>query len=195
MSKKYDLSLVLDEETEKMLRDGEYLGEGNNGIVFLLPGRKIIKIFYDKKTCLKEALILKKVNGSVYFPKMIKHGSKYIVRELVEGTRLDIYLKDHELTEKLTRKIYKLLKEFRKLKFTKLDIRCRDVYVDKNKNLKIIDPRGSFTRNKSYPRHLMKGLKNIGVLDKFLENMMNIDKESGISWREQFDKYTRLGIK
>lgn len=195
MDKKYDVSLDFDESVEELFRKAEYLGRGHNGIVFLLPGKKIIKIFYDKKTCLMEAEILKKVKGSKYFPKIVKHGDKYIIRELVDGIRLDKYIKKMGLTKSLSSQLYDLIREFKKLKFTKLDIRCRDIYVDDRGNIRVIDPKDNYTRRKSYPRHLMKGLNNIGVLDTFIENIKDLDKNLAKFWKTRIDKYFKFNMK
>ncbi|WP_238882461.1 protein kinase [Clostridium sp. YIM B02551] len=192
MDKKYDVSLELDDEVENLLKEGEYLGRGHNGIVYLLPGKKIIKIFYDKKICLKEAQVFKRAKGSKYFPKIIKHGDKYIIRELVEGVRLDKYIKENGLTKELTKELYKVIKEFKKLQFTKLDIRCRDVYVDGKGNIKIIDPKNSYSRKKSYPRHLMKGLEKLDVLEVFVENLKKTDTRVAKEWMDKFKKYFKL---
>lgn len=195
MDKKYDVSLDFDEEVEKLLREGEYLGRGHNGVVFLLPGRRIIKIFYEKKICLKEADILKKVKGSKYFPKIIKHGDKYIIRELVDGIRLDQYIKKHGLNKRLSKQIYRVLQEFKKLRFTKLDIRCRDLYVDDSGNIMVIDPKDNYTRRREYPRHLMKGLEKIDVLDDFLKFIKQFDKNLFKSWKVKINKYFKFNVK
>ena len=195
MDKKYDVSLDFDEEVEKLFRDGVYLGRGHNGVVFSLPGKKIIKIFYDKTICLKEANILKKVKGSKYFPKIIKHGDKYIIREIVDGIRLDHYIKKNGLTKALCKQIYDLFREFKKLRFTKLDIRCRDIYVNEDGNIKVIDPKDNYTRKKDYPRHLMKGLEKIGALEIFLGNIKEIDKSIFKFWKLKIEKYFKFNIK
>ena len=60
------------------------------------------------------------------------------------------------------------------LKFSKLDARCRDIYVDEEENIKVIDPKQCYTRKVSFPRHLMKGLKWIDSLDILLKYIREI---------------------
>ena len=39
----------------------------------------------------------------------------------------------------------------------------------------VIDPKQCYKRKVNYPRHLMKGLEIIGVLESFLEDLRLID--------------------
>lgn len=189
MRKNYDYSVCFDKKTEELFKKSTYLGQGNNGIVFELPENKIIKIFQKEKICKAEANTLIKCKKSKYFPKIYSSGSLYIIREKVNGVRLDKYIKRNGLSKELTKEIYKLLKEFKKLKFTKLDTRCRDVYVTKDFKLMMIDPKGCYSRKVDFPRHLMKKLNKLGVLNTFLDNINEIDSKSAKYWKIQLDKY------
>lgn len=159
---------ILD-EFEVDLRDCEFLGEGHNGIVYLMPDNRVIKIFKERKNCLKEYSILKAVYGNKYFPLAYSSGANYIIRDYVGGTCAKDYIKEKGLSYTLSVNLILLLEEFKRLKFTKLDIRCRDLYIQEDESIIIIDPKGSFTRKVDFPRHLAKGLKSLKVLDKFLE--------------------------
>ena len=108
-----------------------------------MPNKKAIKIFLRKKVCNDEGTILSKTNGSKYFPYLYKRGNFYVIRDLVEGKRLDKHIKQNGLSERLIKNIYELLLELKRLKFKKLDIRCKDVYVSDNEKLMIIDPEKS----------------------------------------------------
>ena len=189
MKKNFAYSVDFDEKTEKLFREAEYLGQGNNGIVYELPGKKAIKIFLSKKVCDDEGSILKRTNGSKYFPRLYKKGACYIIRDKVEGERMDKYIKNNGLSKELVEKIYKLLLEFKKLKFKKLDIRCKDILVSKNKTLMIIDPKKSYERRVDYPRHLMKGLRRLGVLEEFISEIEKINSKKAREWRKKFSEY------
>lgn len=189
MARTYAYSANFNKEVEDLFREARFLGEGHNGIVYELPENKAVKIFTDKNICREEAKILYKVKKSKYFPRIIKYDEYYILREMVPGKRLDHYIKEKGLSRKLVRNIYNLLTEMRKLKFSKLDARCRDIYVDKNENVKVIDPKQCYTRKVKFPRHLMKGLKGIDSLELFLEYIREIDYKAAKSWEEQFEKY------
>jgi predicted Ser/Thr protein kinase len=189
MKKNFAYSADFDEVTERLFREAVYLGEGNNGVVYELPNRKAIKIFLKKKVCNDEGSILAKTNGSKYFPRLYKRGNLYVIRDLVDGKRLDKYIRQNGLSEKLIKNIYELLLEFKKLKFKKLDVRCKDVYVSDNEKLMIIDPKKAYSRNVDYPRHLMKGLYKVGVLDEFLTEIRKINLKKATLWELKFLRY------
>lgn len=193
MKKNFAYSVDFDEATEKLFREANYLGQGHNGVVYELPNKKAIKIFLRKKVCNDEGGILTKTNGSKYFPRLYKKGSLYIIRDLVEGKRLDKYIKQNGLSDRLVKNIYELLLEFKRLKFKKLDVRCKDIYVSNNEKLMIIDPKKAYTRKIDYPRHLIKGLNKIGVLDEFFMGIKKIDSKQATSWELKFLRYCESG--
>ena len=167
MKRYHCYSANFDEKTEELFKDAKFLGQGNNGVVYSLPENKVIKIFVEESVCRDEARILVESKGSKYFPRIYKRGRFYIVREIVQGIQLDKYIKEKGLNKELTANIYKLTKEFKRLGFSKIDTRCKDVMVSENNKVMIIDPKKAFKRNVNFPRHLMKGLLKLKVLDEF----------------------------
>ena len=189
MARTYAYSADFDKDIESLFKDAKLLGEGHNGIVYEVPGNRAIKIFTDKNVCKSEADILYKVKKSKYFPRIYKNGDYYILRDMVNGKRLDDYIKENGLSQQLIYNLYRLINEFKSLKFTKLDARCRDIYVDKNERLKVIDPKQCYRRKVDYPRHLMKGLDGIDVLEEFLRGIYIIDKRRGLEWEQKINQY------
>ncbi|ABS41643.1 hypothetical protein [Clostridium botulinum] len=192
---KQEYYIDLNNKAEKMLRKGEFLGSGHNGIVYLLPDKKVIKIFKEKKVCKKEREILQKTNNSKYFPKVYDYGDYFILREYIRGERLDHYIKQNGINKRLTHNIIKLIKEFERLKFKKLDIRCKDIYVDKKCKLRIIDPKNNYSKTVVYPRHLMKGLNKLKVLDDFLIHVEKEESKYYDLWSTRMKEYLEKGIK
>lgn len=189
MARTYAYSADFDKELESLFKDAKLLGEGHNGIVYEVPGNKAVKIFTDKNVCKSEADILYKVKKSKYFPKIYKSGEYYILREMINGKRLDHYIQQNGLSQQLIYNLYRLFNEFKSLKFTKLDARCRDIYVSKNERVRVIDPKQCYSRKVNYPRHLMKGLYGIDVLEEFLMGISIIDKRKSLEWEEKIKKY------
>ena len=189
MARTYAYSADFDKDIESLFKDAKLLGEGHNGIVYEVPGNRAIKIFTDKNVCKSEAEILYRVKKSKYFPKIYKSGDYYILSDMVNGERLDDYIQENGLSQQLIYNLYRLINEFKSLKFTKLDARCRDIYVDKNQRLKVIDPKQCYKRKVDYPRHLMKGLDGIDVLEEFLRGIYIIDKRRGAEWEEKINQY------
>ena len=189
MARTYAYSADFDKEVESLFKDAKLLGEGHNGIVYEVPGNKAIKIFINKKVCKSEAKILYKVKKSKYFPNIYKNGDFYILREMVHGKRLDHYIEENGLSQQLIYNIYILIKEFKYLKFTKLDARCRDIYVNKDERVKVIDPKQCYKRKVDYPRHLMKGLDGKDVLEEFLRGIYIIDRRKAEEWKKKINLY------
>ena len=65
----------------------------------------------------------------------------------------------------------------------------RDIYVDKNERLKVIDPKQCYKRKVDYPRHLMKGLDGVDVLEEFLQGISIIDRRRGGEWKQKINRY------
>lgn len=188
MPRTYSYSADFDAETEELFKEAVFLGEGHNGIVYELPDNKAIKIFQEAKCCKEEGEILKRVSKSKYFPKVHNVGKFYIVRDKVDGKRLDHYIKKKGFNYELAEGLYKLIEEFKRLKFTKLDARCRDIYVTTDSKIMVIDPKQCYRRKVNYPRHLMKGLEKAGVLESFLEDLRLIDKKTAREWEKKYSQ-------
>lgn len=171
------------------LLDCEFLGKGHNGVVYLLPNGKVIKICFDPISCKKEYLILKRVNNNKYFPRVYGMLGNYMIRDYVDGVTLPSYIKSHGLNKELCIKILNLFEEFKKLKFLKEDLRCKDIMVQPNGSLMVIDPKKFYSKKRDFPRHLSKGLYKLGVLNFFIsivkEEKPNLYKQ----WSKKLDEY------
>jgi predicted Ser/Thr protein kinase len=166
-----------------------FLGKGHNGIVYRLPDGNVIKICYVMKDFYGEVDILKKVRGSKYFPKLYEVGGNYMIRDYVDGIPLNKYIKINGLSRKLVKDVLDLLKEFERLKFTKLDIRCKDVFVEPSGKLMVIDPQKFYTKKRDFPQHLSKGLYKLGVLDDFLIILKQQDPKLYSKWAHKIRIY------
>ncbi|SHJ98427.1 hypothetical protein SAMN02745163_02994 [Clostridium cavendishii DSM 21758] len=195
MSKNFDYCVNLPEKIEILFKQGEYLGEGHNGVVFLLPDNMIIKFFRNKKVWKDESSILLKTKRSRFFPKIYYLGENYIVREYVEGIRLDKYLKKNELSEKLCKELYEMVEDFKKLKFTRQDLRCKDIFVQLDGSIKIIDPKNNYKKVVKYPRHLMKGLYKKECLEVFLNYVCEQDFKKYTYWKYKIESYLKYQVK
>lgn len=171
------------------LLECKYLGKGNNGIVYLLPGKKVIKICYAVDSCRKEYQILHKIKRSNYFPRVYGMLGNYMIRDYVEGEILNKYIKRNGLSKELSLKIIALLDEFKNLKFSKNDIRCKDIMVKPDGNLMVIDPKKFYSKKRDYPRHLCKGLYKLKVLDVFLNTLKEQKPKQYNRWNHKIISY------
>jgi len=169
----------------------KFLGKGHNGAVYMLPNGNAIKVSYSDKDFAGEHEILEKVNGNKYFPKICEIGIDYMIRECVQGEILTKYIKKNGMEKKLALNIIDMLKEFHVLKFKKIDIRCRDVFVQEDGNLKIIDPNKCFSKERNFPRHLCKGLYKLEVLSYFLGILREYDYKLYKKWDKSINSYIR----
>jgi RIO-like serine/threonine protein kinase len=195
MNEERNYYIQLNSRVEKMLRTSEFLGSGHNGIVYSLPNKRVLKIFKDKEVCEKEYNIFMKTRKSNYFPMVYEHGAYYIIRDYASGEQLDTYIKEHGLNKEISRNIIKLIEEFKKLNFNKLDIRCKDLYLKDDFSITVIDPKNNYSKKVIYPRHLMKGLNNLGVLNEFLSVVSDEQPEVYELWNFRFKQYLEKNIK
>ena len=189
MSRHFTNAIYLSDEVENIMRSSGFLGKGNNGVVYRIDDHKIIKIFNDKKVCETEYIILKSSMDYPSFPKVFDYGDYFIVREFVDGIRLDKYLNHNPLNEKLVRSLVDLIDDFKELGYKKLDIRCKDLYVQEDFSIKVIDPKDNFDREMPFPRHLMKGILKRNSIGEFFYYLQKIDAGLYESWRSQFKEY------
>jgi predicted Ser/Thr protein kinase len=157
------------------LLDCKPLGEGHNGIVYLLPEGKVIKICYEVKSCKKEYDILRRIKKNKYFPRVYGMVGNYMIRDYVDGITLNKHIKKHGLNKELALKLMELLEEFNRLGFKKQDIRCKDIMIQPDDRLMVIDPKKCYSKKRDFPKHLSKGLFKLGVLDSFM-NMVKEEK-------------------
>lgn len=189
MKRYHCYSAKFDLETEELFKEAVFLGQGNNGVVYKLPQNKVIKLFFNEKVWYDETSILLKAINSKYFPRIYKKGKFYIVREMIEGVQLDKYIKKYGINKEITISIYNIIKEFKRLNFSKIDSRCKDLYVGEDYTIRIIDPKKYLKRKVSFPRHLMKGFIKLNVLGEFLNYMKEIDINKATEWESKFNIY------
>lgn len=177
--KRFDINLL----------DCRFLGRGHNGSVYMLPDGKVIKICTEEEKCRKEHYILNRIKNNRYFPRVYGMCGNYMIRDYVEGMCLNKYIKANGLSYELALKLIQLLEEFRKLRFLKEDIRCKDILLRPDGSLMVIDPKKFYSKKRDFPRHLSKGLYKLGVLDDFM-NVVKMERPKLYSrWHDKIYEY------
>lgn len=152
------------------LKHCKFIGHGRQGRVYLLPDKKrVIKVYNKSKGCRGERKILLRVKHDPHFAKIYEYNNTCMIRDYIDGTCIKDYIKKHGLSETLALNIIKLVESFREDGFKKLDIRLAHVFVQPDESIKVIDPRKVYERNLSYPKKIMSGLAELGVLSKFIK--------------------------
>ncbi|WP_440970231.1 hypothetical protein ACSS6N_23190 [Peribacillus frigoritolerans] len=160
------------------------IGKGKQGAVFKISPDRCVKIFPDPKRCLNESQVLRAAQEVRIVPRLFEVGSNYIVMEYIDGPSLDQFLESKGfLPEDMTKKILFLLKEMKRLKFTRLDAKLRHIFVTKQEDLIVIDHANSFIKIDSVPTELFKDLNEKGLFSSFLEQVKQADPESYMEWR------------
>lgn len=155
------------------VKECEFLGKGKEGAVYLTPEGYALKVFYNKRKALDEAKLLEQVRDSRFFPKVLFIVNNVILRDYVHGDNLYDYIKKNNLSYNLSTEIIDLIEDFKRLKFTRLDIRNAHIFVDKNEKIQVIDPRKVFVKNIPFPKEIIKVLVKLNVFDDFLKHLLN----------------------
>jgi len=164
----------------------KFLGQVQNGKVYLLPNGNALKVFFKEDNCQHEYEILKSVKGNKHFPKVYEYSSNCIIREYVGGILIKNYISKHGLGVKLAKNLIELIEDFRKFGFTRLDIRCEHIFIQKDLTIKIIDPRRTYTKVIPYPHSILKTLYKLGVLDNFFNTLKNINVKLYRDWSTKY---------
>ncbi|MDQ0879899.1 kinase [Peribacillus sp. V2I11] len=161
------------------------IGRGNQGAVFKISSDQCIKIFHKPMHAQSESEALKVAQGSPIVAKLYGVGENYIIMEYIEGPSLQEYLKSKgNITEDITKKILFLIKEMKRIKFTRLDSRLKEIIVTKQGDLKMVDLVSHFTKKYEIPQLLLGNLKKLGLLSSFLEQVKKIDPQSYLEWKD-----------
>lgn len=155
------------------LRNCRFLGQGHSGKVYLLPDGKVIKIFKNEESCIREYMILQSARSSRNFPRVYGCRGNCMIREYVRGVCLQDYLKKHKLSRRLAVNLINLIEEFKRIGFSKLDMRCAHIFVQPDESVMVIDPRKHYTEVVSYPRTMLNEFKKLHTIIRF----MNILRE------------------
>ncbi|WP_102349260.1 kinase [Bacillus sp. Marseille-P3661] len=159
------------------------VGRGAQGAVFKIAPDRVVKVYKHQEDVETESEVLKAAQESTIVPKLYEIGPKYVIMEYIEGPSLDQYLEANTvMTEELSAKIFFLLKEMKRLNFTRLDARLRHILLSKQGDLKIVDHVNSFIKQSSQPKLMMKELDQLGLLSTFLEHVKKFDPESYNDW-------------
>lgn len=188
MSRNY-IKSAYDRPVAANYKNYQFLGQGRNGRVYLMPDGRAVKVFKKASACKEEYEILKAVEGSRYFPKVFTHTSHYIIREYVGGTNLYEYLNSRTLTRDFVIRIANLVDELKALGFKKLNLRFSHLFVQKDGSLMLIDPRKSFKQKIPYPKSFLISLWKIGLLGKFLKILE--EERPDLNWNHYLDSVLR----
>lgn len=167
------------------------VGKGVEGAVFKLSNDRCVKIFANPKHMEQEKEAMLKGQGLSFMPKLYETGSNYIIREYIHGPSLPDYLKKQgTITKSMAAQIVRMIKDMKQMGY-RLDRNVKlHILVHQNKTLKVIDHVNAYEKksNESAPVRLFETLSKLGLLDRFVKQVKEIDPELYKEWKKYLGK-------
>lgn len=160
----------------------EFIGKGIHGRVYRIDSNTCIKVFKKKEFYEKELETLRMVQNDDHFPRLYEWGDKYIVREYIDGIELDKYLKNNPLTPVISLKIINLYDAIDRAGFSRVDTMLFHILITGDGTFKMIDTARVMKETCRYPKLVLKGLKDLGLKDEFLNHVKLLRPELYEKW-------------
>ncbi|WP_017756715.1 hypothetical protein [Calidifontibacillus oryziterrae] len=160
------------------------MGKGRQGAVFQFTDDICVKVFGNEEDCEREYYALSLGQKSSLFPKLYAKGPLYIAMEIVKGVDVREYLQSQPLTKALSEKLIEMLIIFKKIGFERIDHHKRQIYLQPDGNLKVIDVARTVWRDRVYP-YPRKLLTSLGEENKeiFLTHVQEMAPELYEEWK------------
>ncbi|HAQ08217.1 MAG TPA: hypothetical protein DCR24_12110 [Bacillus bacterium] len=167
----------------------EMIGKGRQGAVFRYSDDICVKVYGNPADCEREHYAYYLGQKADIFPLLYAAGDHYIVMETIKGVDLREYLQSQPLTEELSYKLIEMLITFKEVGFERIDHHKRQIYIQPDGNLKVIDVGRTVWRNRfyPYPRKLINSLGKENK-EKFLSHVKSLAPEL----YEEWDHYMRM---
>ena len=159
------------------------MGKGRQGAVFQLTNDICVKVFGNTEDCDREYYALSLGQHTSLFPKLYGKGPLYIVMEIIRGIDLREYLQSQPLTKALSAKLIVMLVTFKKIGYERIDHHKRQIYLQPDGSLKVIDVARTIWRDRVYP-YPRKLLTSLGEENKaiFLAHVQEMAPELYMEW-------------
>jgi len=160
------------------------IGKGRQGAVFQFSDEICVKVFGNKEDCEREHYALTLGQHTNLFPEVYEKGPLYIAMEIIKGVDLREYLQSHPLTEELSMKLINMLITFKEIGYDRIDHHKRQIYLQPDGNLKVIDVARTVWRDRVYP-YPRKLLTSFGEEYKelFLSHVQALSPELYEEWK------------
>ncbi|MBS4199355.1 hypothetical protein KHA93_06785 [Bacillus sp. FJAT-49732] len=161
----------------------DLIGKGRQGAVFQVSDEVCVKVFGNSEDCEREHYALSLGQQSDIFPRILAKGSNYIAMDFIKGVDVREYLLSQPLTEALSEKLIKLLITFKEVGFERIDHHKRQIFIQDDGNLKVIDVSRTVWRDRVYP-YPRKLLTSLGEKNKalFMSHVQELAPELYKEW-------------
>ncbi|MBM4761143.1 hypothetical protein [Bacillus sp. B15-48] len=159
------------------------MGKGRQGAVFKVTEDVCVKVFGNPEDCDRECYALTLGQHTNLFPKIYDKGPLHIAMEIIRGVDLREYLQSQPLTKELSIKLIEMLIIFKEIGFERIDHHKRQIYVQADGSLKVIDVARTVWRDRVYP-YPRKLLNSLGDENKqlFLTHVQELAPELYQEW-------------
>jgi predicted Ser/Thr protein kinase len=159
------------------------MGKGRQGAVFQISDDICVKVFGNTEDCDREYYALSLGQQTSLFPKLYGKGPLYIVMEIIRGVDLREYLQSQPLTQALSAKLIEMLITFKKIGYERIDHHKRQIYLQPDGSLKVIDVARTIWRDRVYP-YPRKLLTSLGEENKaiFMAHVQEMAPELYMEW-------------
>src|SRR3954454_9756950 len=160
------------------------MGKGRQGAVFQLTNDICVKVFGNTEDCDREYYALSLGQQTSLFPKLYGKGPLYIVMEIIRGVDLREYLQSQPLTKALSAKLIEVLYTFKLIGYERIDHHKRQIYLQPDGSMKVIDVARTIWRDRVYP-YPRKLLTSFGEEYKelFLSHVQALSPELYEEWK------------
>lgn len=146
-----------------------------------------MKIYTSNALAYLEYSSYQAAKHSFIVPLIYEKGPNYIIMEYLLGPALDNYLQTKRVLPKwVTTEILYLLKKMKQFHFSRIVFGLRHVFIDKNKKFKIIDLVHAYTIEEPVPSLLISELRQLGLLQTFLQQAQELDPLLYFEWKRFF---------
>ncbi|MFD1039862.1 hypothetical protein ACFQ3N_15890 [Virgibacillus byunsanensis] len=162
----------------------EMIGKGRQGAVFKFTDDICVKVFGNYEDCDREHYALSLGQKTGLFPLIYAKGSLYIAMEFIRGVDIREYLQSQTLTEELSLKLIDMLITFKKIGYDRIDHHKRQIFLQPDGSLKVIDVARAVWRDRVYP-YPRKLLTSLGEEYKelFLTHVQSLSPELYDEWK------------
>lgn len=159
------------------------IGKGRQGAVFHYTDDICVKVFGNQEDCDREHYALSLGQHTDLFPKVHAKGKLYIAMDFVRGVDLREYLQSQPLSEELSNKLIQMLIVFKEIGYERIDHHKRQIYLQKDGSLKVIDVARTVWRDRVYP-YPRKLLNSLGDDNKeiFLSHVQALSPQLYEEW-------------
>lgn len=159
------------------------IGKGRQGAVFKINNQKCMKVYGDVDDCAREYYAMSLGKETPLIPNVFCKGENYVVMEMVYGVDLREFLQSQPLTKKLSKELIKMLITFKQIGYERIDHHKRQIFLQDNGSLKVIDVGRTVWRNRTYP-YPRKLLQSLGSKNKaiFIEHVKELAPKLYNEW-------------